>query len=176
MRVTKNSLSWNGFTPGFYVCVGTPGLGPLAIKLGTHSRYDHTFMITSMEGEIVQAMPGGVEKAHISQYAGRPMKISSGISMNKAQQDALVKAAYSMVGTPYNDLGIFDDGLEAIGAHWRWLADVASGDHELICSQAVALMGKAAGYDWMCGKRDSSEVTPADLAKQKWMYPYQIQQ
>jgi hypothetical protein len=172
--MTKNSLSWKGFTPGFYVCVGTPGLGPLAIKLGTHSRYDHAFMITSMDGEIVQAMPGGVEKAHISQYAGRPMKISSGISMNKDQQDKLVAAAYAMVGVPYNDLGIFDDGLEAIGVHWRWLADKASGDHELICSQAVAMMGEQAGYNWMCGRRTASEVTPADLSRERWMYPYEV--
>lgn len=160
------------YTPGFYVCVSTPGWGALAIKLGTRSRYNHAFMITSTDGEIVQAMGGGVERAHISQYAGRRMKISSGISMNSEQQAILVRTAYSMVGVPYNDLAIIDDGLEALGGAWRYLANLASEDSELMCSQAVALMGKAAGYDWMCGKRTASEVTPGDLARRDGMYPY----
>lgn len=162
------------YTPGFYVCVGTSGFGAAMIKIGTRSRYNHVFMITSTDGEIVQAMGGGVEKAHISDYAGRPMRISSGISMNSDQQALLVRSAYSMVGVPYNDLALFDDGLEAIGAMWRYLAKLASDDHELMCSQAVALMGKAAGYDWMCGKREPSEVTPGDLGRCGWMHSFEV--
>jgi hypothetical protein len=162
------------YTPGFFVCVSTTGWGSTLIKLGTRSRYSHTFMITSMDGEIVQAMGGGVQKAHISDYAGRKMVISSGISMDKAQQDALVASALSMVGTPYNELGIVDDGLESLGIVIRWLADLANGDHEVICSQAAVLMGKAAGYDWMCGKRVASEVTPADLARLPIMHPFEV--
>lgn len=164
----------SGITPGFYFCVATPGWGSRLIRWGTRSAFNHAGMITSVEGDTVEAQPGGVRKGHLSAYNGYKAVISSGLSMDLDQQTKVVAAAAAMIGVPYNDLGIVDDGLESLGIVWKWLANAANTDEELICSQAVALMGKAGGYDWMCGKADASEVTPGDLARQSWMRPWEI--
>lgn len=153
---------------GQYVCVDTPGWAPWLIKIGTLSRYDHVFVIVSPDGDIVEAEPGGARKAHISKYAGRRM-IRSNDTMDSTATNTIVKNALSMVGVPYNDLAILDDGLESLGLFWSWLANLADGDHEVICSQLVALCGQAAGLDWLCGRKHASEVTPANLARRTGM-------
>lgn len=161
------------YEPGRYVCVSGTGWGDRIIEFGTHSRFSHVFMIETEAGDIIQAMPGGVVRAHIGDYAGRPMVINTD-PMDDVQQQALITAMQKMVGVPYNDLAIVDDGLESLGLFWKWLADLANGDNEVICSQLVALVGKAAGYDWQCGKKLASEVTPADLSRRPGMVPLSI--
>lgn len=162
------------YEPGRYICVGSHGFFPGLIELATRSKFAHTAMIETEDGGIIEAMPGGVRRAHISEYAGCAAAINAAEPMTPMKQTQLVAAAQAMIGTPYNDLAIVDDGLESLGAVWGWLANLANGDHEVICSQAVAMMGKAAGYDWSCGKRDLCEVTPALLGRRIWMVPLTI--
>lgn len=156
------------YGPGRYICVGGRGFGPDLIKVGTRSRYCHVVMVENSDGGIIEAMPGGVRRAHISRYAGLPACSNLAEAMTTMQQAQIIAAATAMIGTPYNDLALVDDGLESLGLPFKWLARLANGDHEVICSQAVALMGEAAGFDWSCGRRDLSEVTPADLARRPW--------
>lgn len=163
------------YEPGRYVCVGGRGFVPRAIQLFTWSRYCHVVMVETSDGGIIEAMPGGVRRAHISQYAGLPACSNLAERMTSVQQAQIVTAAQGMLGVPYNDLAIVDDGLESLGLVFKWLANLANGDHEVICSQAVAMMGQAAGFDWSCGKRDLSEVTPANLAKREWTTPTDIE-
>lgn len=161
------------YEPGRYVCVSGTGWGDRIIEFGTHSRFSHVFGIETEDGGIIQAMPGGVVRAHITDYAGRPMVINTD-PMDGAQQQALVGAMQKMVGIPYNDVGIVDDGLESLGLFWKWFADLANGDNEVICSQMLVLVGRAASYDWSCGKRLAVEVTPADLARRPGMQPLEV--
>lgn len=162
------------YEAGRYVCVGSHGFIPGVIKLVTRSPYAHVVMLETSDGDCIEAMPGGVRRAHISQYAGCKAAINAGEPMSPTQQTAIVTAAQGMIGVAYNDLAIVDDGLESLGAFWGWLARAANGDHEVICSQAVAMMGAAGGMDWSCGKRDLSEVTPALLGRLRWMRPITI--
>lgn len=162
------------YEAGRYVCVGSHGFVPALIKLATRSRYAHVVMLETEAGDIIEAMPGGVRRAHISEYAGCAAVINANEPMTPPQQAAIVAAAQGMVGVPYNDLAIADDGLNSLGVFWGWMADLANGDHEVDCSQAVAMMGKAAGFNWSCGRRDLCEVTPANLARRPWTVPITI--
>lgn len=163
------------YEPGRYVCVGGRGFVPTLIKIGTRSKYAHVVIVETSDGGIIEAMPGGVRRAHISQYAGLPACSNLAERMTSTQQAQILTAAQSMLGVPYNDLAIVDDGLESLGLVFKWLANIANGDHEVICSQAAAMVGAAAGFDWSCGKRDLSEVTPANLAKREWTTPIDVE-
>ena len=163
------------YEPGRYICVGGKGFVPRAIELLTLSKYAHAVMVETSDGDIIEAMPGGVRRAHISRYAGLPACSNLAEPMTSVQQAQILTAARGMLGVPYDDLAIADDALEALGIRWKWLATVANGNHELICSAAVAAMGAAAGYDWLCGRRVLSEVTPANLAKRPWTIPIDIE-
>ena len=163
------------YEPGRYICVGGKGFVPRAIELFTWSRYCHVVMVETSDGGIIEAMPGGVRRAHISQYAGLPACSNLAERMTSTQQAQIVTAAQGMLGVPYDDLAIADDALEALGFRFKWLANLANGNHELICSGAVSKMGAAAGFDWLCGKRLYSEVTPANLAKRPWTVSIDIE-
>ncbi len=147
---------------------------PTLIKVATRSRFVHVVMIETGDGGIIEAMPGGVRRAHISRYAGLPAVCNLAEPMTSVQQSQILTAARGMLGTRYNDLAIADDGLESLGVFWGWLADLAGGDGEVDCSQAVAKMGAAAGLDWSCGRNNLSEVTPANLARRPWVMPIDI--
>lgn len=156
------------YEPGRYICVGGRGFVPRVIEAATRSKFCHVVMVETSDGGIIEAMPGGVRRAHISQYAGLPACSNLAERMTSAQQGQIVAAAQGMLGTAYNDIGLVDDGLESLGLAWKWLANLSSADREVLCSQAVAMMGAAAGFDWSCGKRKLSEVTPANLARRPW--------
>ncbi|HWU23657.1 MAG TPA: hypothetical protein VN088_19115 [Nocardioides sp.] len=162
------------YEPGRYVCVGGHGFVPTVIKIATRSRFCHVVMLENETGDIIEAMPGGVRRAHISQYAGLPAVCNLAEPMTSTQQAKIIAAAQSAIGTPYDYLDIADDGLESLGVFWSWLANLANGDHEVDCSEAMAMWGAAAGFDWSCGKKDLSEVTPANLARRPWTVPIEI--
>jgi len=147
---------------GSYVVVRTPGLGAWLIRHGTHSWADHAFIVTDDIGGIVEAMPHGVRKGHLSEYDScRQLVVTEGTQAQRAQ---VAQAALGMVGTPYDDLDIIDIGLECVGIHFWLLQWWVSRQHSVICSQAVAKCGQAAGLDWSCGQTDLAQVTPAMLS------------
>lgn len=159
---------------GLYGVVKTSGLIPWIIRRATHSQFDHAFVVIE-DGAIVEAEPGGVRLGHLSEYYGCRIAINSGEEMTVQQRIVVATTARAMVGKPYNDLAIVDDGLESLGWRWRWLVKRASGDGEVVCSQLVAIAGHAAGLDWRGGAATSAETTPAMLARrpgmQPWTYP-----
>lgn len=160
--------------PGLYGVVKTHGWVPWLIRRATHSQYDHAFVILE-DGAIVEAEPGGSRLGHLSEYYGCQIAVNSGDEVTVQQRAAVAAAAKAMIGVPYDDLAIADDGLETLGVRWAWLARRADSNGELICSALVAKAGRAAGLDWTCGKPDFEQVTPADLARrpgmQPWIYP-----
>jgi uncharacterized protein YycO len=161
------------YEPGRYVCVRTKGWVSRLIQLATLSPYDHTFMIVSDDGDIIEAEPGGARRANIAEYAGCRAVINTD-PMDAEQQAKVVAQALAMIGVPYNDLGFVEDGLEAIGHPFKWLLRRAASSHGVICSQLAARAGTAAGYDWRCGKLGDSQVTPALLSQRPGMVPLTI--
>lgn len=156
---------------GRYGVVKTFGWVPWLIRRATHSQFDHAFVIVE-DGAIVEAEPGGVRLGHLSEYYGNRIAINSAEDMTVAQRTAVVATAKQMIGKPYGDLQIVEDGLESLGWHWRWLLNRAAGDGEVVCSQLVALAGQAAGLDWRGGADSTTEVTPAHLARRPGMTPW----
>jgi uncharacterized protein YycO len=159
---------------GLYGVVKTSGFVPWVIRRATHSQFDHAFVILE-DGAIVEAEPGGVRAGHLSEYSGCRIAINSAEDMTVAQRATVATIAKAMIGKPYGDLQIIDDGLECLGWRWRWLLKRAADDGEVVCSQLVALCGQAAGLDWRGGAATATETTPAMLARrpvmQAWAYP-----
>lgn len=171
-RRDEAASPWPG--AGRYFAVKTHGTFPWLIRRGTHSWADHAGIILP-DGAIVEAEPGGVRLGHLSEYRGCRIAVNSGEDMTVEQRTQVVAAAKAMVGKPYNDLAIVDDGLECLGWRWKWLAKWAGSDGEVVCSQLVALCGQAVGLNWRGGAASTAETTPADLARrpgmQQWTYP-----
>lgn len=157
---------------GTYGVVRTRGLIPWIIRAATKSPYDHAFIVVDDEGAIVEAEPGGARHNRIDDYEGHRIALNLGETTTADQRRIIAQAATDAVGEPYNTLGIIDDGLESLGARWAWLAKYAAGDGEVLCSQLVAVCGRKAGLDWLCGKAYPGEVTPADLARRPGMQPW----
>lgn len=147
---------------GSYVCVKTRGIGAWLVRVGTRSWADHAFIVVDDRGGIVEAMPGGVRKGHITEYSGRRTAVCT--EGTAAQRDRVVWAALGMVGIPYDDLDLVDIGLECVGIRWRWLQRAVERSRSVICSQAVAVCGRSAKLDWSCGQELLCDVTPAMLA------------
>jgi uncharacterized protein YycO len=160
---------------GLYFVVQTHGFVPWVIRRATRSPYDHAGIIVDNAGTIIEAEPDGVRLGHLWEYKGCRIAINSGEDMTVAQRTTVAATAKAMIGKPYGDLQIVDDGLECFGWHWKWLLKWASGDGEVVCSQLVALAGQAAGLDWRGGAGSATETTPAMLARrpvmQPWAYP-----
>lgn len=157
---------------GTYFVVKTRGLIPWIIRRATGCWADHAGIFIDHEGGIVEAEPGGVRYGRIDEYDGCRIAVNTGEDMTVDQRRVVAATARDMVGERYNDLGIVDDGLESLGLRWRWLTRRAEADHEVICSQAVAIAGHKAGLDWRNGRAGYSEVTPADLARRPGMQPW----
>jgi uncharacterized protein YycO len=152
--------------PGSYVCVQTGGLLAWLIRKATRSAYNHAF---------VEARPEGVRNGLLSSYAGVPAVANTGEQVTDTQRAAVVASAENFAGVPYNWPDLVAIGLGDLGWHWRFLLRAVRADRLLICSQLVSLAGKAAGLDWLCGRSDASQVTPADLARRPGVAPVTIQ-
>lgn len=157
---------------GLYFVVQTHGFVPWVIRRATRSPYDHAGIIVDNAGTIIEAEPGGVRLGHLWEYKGCRIAINTGEDVTVAQRTTVADVARAMVGIPYGDLQIADDGLECLGWHWRWLAKRAGADHEVVCSQLVAMAGQAAGLDWLGGAATVAEVTPAMLARRAGVTPF----
>lgn len=158
--------------PGLYGVVRTPGNGPRIIRWATRSWCDHAFVVVNFAGDIIEAEPDGVRLGNLREYAGCRVELNTGEHTTSSQRATVAAAAQAMIGKRYNDIAILNLGLETLGRHWQFLARIADGDHELICSQLVAICGQTAGLDWMCGASHPSEVTPAMLARRPGMTPW----
>lgn len=156
---------------GCFGVVSTPGVVPWLIRHGTHSPYNHTF-ITLGAGQIVEAEPGRVRISPIIKYAAaKHLAFSTGQTLTGEQHTQISAKARSLVGVEYNFATIADQALADLGWHWRWLIRVAADDHDLDCSQLVAVCGQAAGADeWLCGK-SPDQVTPGDLGRLPGVLP-----
>lgn len=149
--------------PGTYGCVHTGGWEAQLIRIGTHSHYNHVFLVVDNSGGIIEAAPGGARHNNITAY-GTDNIIYSRDQLTPDQQKRAVAKAETLIGTPYGWTDIARLSLHALGINWHWLIAAADNERAMICSQLVATCGEAAGLDWNCGREAPAAVTPADLA------------
>lgn len=163
--------------PGDYGCVSIPWLKKhifsftipvpnvigYLIRLGTWSRYDHSFVYVG-SGKIVEAQPQGAVLSDLSKYAGDAI-IWSADNIPPAQRKKIVNWALTLRRTPYGYLDILYLGLATLGLKFNWILRRVERQDRLICSQLVAVCGENAKVDaWLCGKKNACLVTPANLA------------
>jgi len=149
---------------GVYGCVRTSGLVPWLIRTVTNSWADHVF-VSAGDGQIVEAEPGGVRIADVSEYAGCRIEYNTSEAMTDLQRAAVAEFAESKRGEPYAWTADTIDGLRCLGLRWRVLARFERARRSVMCSELAAQAGQQAGLDWLCGQDDARQVTPAMLAR-----------
>lgn len=162
---------WRIPAPGFYGCVKTRGFWPLVVRVVTRSWANHVFIVVD-DNQVVEAEPGGVRIRSVDEYAGCRVKYNDAEPMTADQRAAVVTFAENLRGEAYDWTADGMDGLAALGLKWQILARIPKVRRSVMCSELVALAGRAAGLDWLCGQTIAAQVTPAMLAtridKQAW--------
>lgn len=156
---------------GVYGCVKTSGFVPWLIRTVTRSWADHVFISTG-DGQIIEAEPGGVRIGDVSEYAGCRIEYNISEPMTAVQRAAVAEYADSKRGEPYAWTADAVDGMRALGLRWRILARFGRARRSVMCSELAAQAGQYAGLDWLCGQDDPCQVTPAMLAKRPGMAPW----
>jgi hypothetical protein len=131
-------------------------------------------VVAGPDGHVIEATLTGVHVSPIGNYAGHLARANLDEPMTDAEREAVVLAAMAMVNAPYNYPDLLAIGLGDLGWHWRLLIRLCGSDKAFICSQLVALAGKAAGLDWMCHDSNADQVTPAQLAARPGVVPATI--
>ena len=158
--------------PGRYICLKTPGWMAWLIRASTRSQFNHV-VIAGPDGQIAEATLRGVHLGQLSQYAGYTACANVNEPMTAEQGMEVWAAAEAMVGEPYAYPELLAIGLADLGWHWNLLFQVLGKPPWRICSQLVALAGKAATppLQWDCNDRYSDQVTPAALARRPGVVP-----
>lgn len=140
------------------------------INRDRNAEFSHAFIVTG-PNEVVEAQIRGVRVDTLDKY-NDTNTIFVGIALTDTQQDAIVKAARQLVGTPYSFLTYFYLLLWRIGIKPKGLGDYIASNKELICSATADLVYSRAGIKLFDDGRLPGNVTPADLAelilKRKW--------
>lgn len=172
-------MTWPGAgaRPGDFAVIDVHGPTGALIRVGQwllgdgFADFEHAFVVVDLgaHGEtlIVEAEPGGARVIPLATYWGRPIRV---YRAPDEARDRIVKAAMSMVGTPYSFLDYVALALwrlKFLDRRVEWVARlvrayVASTGH-MICSQLVTEAYAQAGVELFQDGRLSQDVTPADL-------------
>ncbi|MCX4748117.1 hypothetical protein OG455_21815 [Kitasatospora sp. NBC_01287] len=128
--------------------------------------YEHAFVLVG-DGEVIEAEPGGAQRAPLAEYDGRPIRWSSGIvPLTNDQRVEIVAAARRYLRVPYS---FFD--YAALAAHRfkvpgnALLKGYVADTRHQICSQLVDQCYQDAGVHLFEDGRWPGYVTPADLGR-----------
>jgi len=168
---------------------------------GEPSRYGHAGIITSPDGAVVEAEPGGAREGHLSDYADEPLLICDGPiqqalavkrqslrqlatsspamallapSVEDVETDLrrrVVAQAVSMIGTPYSAMDYLALAAWHLHLPSAWLRERVANTGRVICSQLVDLCYEKVGIHLFDDGRLPGDVMPADLAG--WADDYQ---
>lgn len=199
------------YLPGSFVVVGITGRIGTLITLGERvagaaavdAKYCHAAIITSADGDLVEAEPGGARTGHISEYDTEPQLVSDGpiqkamalkrrtlasLQQNAPQLAAIapsaddleaslrakvVATATALVGTPYSALDYV--ALAALHLHIpsQRIRDRVASSGHMICSQLVDEVYRRVGIELFTHRRPG-DVMPSDLAA--WIRAYDAMQ
>jgi len=154
-----------GYEPrvGDYGVVKTNGFFGKLIRLGTMSRWNHTFIYVG-DGQIVGADPTGVKYSPLSNYS--LVAWNQHENLTDDQRKTIVEAAKAAVGRPYSFLTIALLALRILGikaiSNSKVMARMSQREG-YICSELVEECYDKAGVV-LVNKRDYL-VVPGDLAE-----------
>lgn len=149
--------------PGDYGVVKTNGWIGFLIRLGTMSRWNHTFIYIG-DGKIIEANPTGVAISPVTKYP--LIAWNQHEKLTAKQRKRIVKEAQHLVGHVYGFLDILNLVLRILGL--RVLANTSllnkmAERYGVICSELVALSYEAATVKLV--NKPANIVTPGDLAE-----------
>jgi len=148
---------------GDYGVVKTGGFFGKLIRLGTMSRWNHTFIYIG-GNKIVEANPRGVAVSDVSEYPVIGWNQHEGLT--EEQRQKIYSYAMTTVGKPYNFLVIVSIALRILGlkifANSKLLHRLSKHDG-YICSELVAEAYAQAGLNLF--DKPADNVTPGDLAE-----------
>lgn len=149
---------------------------------GDPSRWEHAGIVTSEQGDTVEAAPGGAFAGHLADYAGRPLLISDqpvqlwatgalahlGDGARRAAEGNarrwVAEEALALIGTPYSALDYLALALLHLHLPSRWVRQRVEDSGHLICSALVDAVLRRAGIHLFDDDRLPGDVMPADLA------------
>lgn len=158
------------YSPGDFILTHNDGLNAVLIRFGQalrfrgpdqkYTRWNHAAMITTAEGEIIEAVSNGVVRNRLSKYAQteyRLVKIDHVVDAS-ADRDQIVAFARWCLDEPYGWFTIVSIMLSLLtGCKFNF-----GFDGQCICSGLVA---RALERTRAIFNRTPSHITPADLAK-----------
>ena len=148
---------------GDYGVVKTGGFFGKLIRLGTMSRWNHTFIYIG-GNKIVEANPRGVAVSDVSEYP--IIGWNQHEILTEEQRQKIYSYAMTTVGKPYNFLVIISIALRILGlkifANSKLLHRLSKHDG-YICSELVAEAYAQAGLNLF--DKPADNVTPGDLAE-----------
>ena len=125
-------------------------------KQRAYAHWNHAFLITSTDGQIVEAAGHGIRKSTVSAYTPKEVHL---VHIDASDEDRahMVRYATESLGRRYGYMTCASIATQLITGLHVGLAD----PRQLICSAFVAEALEMAGYDWPV---DTTFITPADLA------------
>lgn len=127
--------------------------------------YQHAFLVTTDDGQTVEAMPGGARYNHVDRY-DRHRTIYVRVDMPEAARWAVAGAGVAMMGPPpvaYSFLQYPSLALLALRIKPPRLRRFIKDSGRVICSQLVDVAFQRAGIELFDDGRDPGDVTPGDL-------------
>lgn len=149
---------------GDYGVVKTNGWIGFLIRIGTQSRWNHTFIYIG-DGKIVEANPTGIAITPTSAYPNIAWNRHEELSDEK--RELIRQHALDLVGKPYGFLDIAVIvfrifGLDLFGTRKFW-DRIVSKNNGYICSELVSEAYEVAGFKLI--NKPNHLVTPGDLAE-----------
>lgn len=152
------------FRPGDFILTQGKGFLPWLIRFGQEFRYNnreftkwsHVALITSIDGEIIEAQAKGIVVDHISKYTPKEYFVVH-IDATDADREQMLAFARACVGSKYGMATFFSIGMSLLTG----LKLSFGFDGEEVCSGLVA---RALERTQAIFPRDASHISPADLA------------
>ena len=121
-----------------------------------YAHWNHAFLVTSADGDIVEAGGKGIEGGHVSDYDAKEVHL---VHVDASDEDRkfMVQFADYCMGRRYGYLTIISLVFQLITGARIGIVNAKS----MICSGFVAEALEMAGYDWPV---DPAFIMPADLA------------
>lgn len=153
--------------PGMFVTVRGFGLGGWAVRTGTRAKVAHAYIyLPGQPGgyDIVEAEPGGLRRAHMTEYPAE-QSWPSLFKVSDEQSQGMATTADSLVGKPYGWVADVYIGMrEALGIPIpAWLFKTKAVLSNMECSQAADFVAMANQVNYFTDHRAPGSVSPADL-------------
>lgn len=113
----------------------------------------------------IEGRPGGVGWVTLRKALKAPYTINNARQPKTPdQRQAIAKVSEGLLGTPYDWVGIIQDGMEAIGAQRLWRTRIdGEVPAQVVCSSLADWIYDQVGLD-SPGRRFDRTVTPGDWA------------